>query len=122
MSSVGQIVSPESMPPAHEQWYAVQTRPRHEKKAAEEIAKRGIATFLPLVTERRHWSDRCKLIHIPLFSCYLFVALDPVLTNRLAVLHTPGVLSLVGTNGQPTPIPPAEIESVRTVLSSAANF
>lgn len=122
MCSVGQIVSPHLMPVCDEQWFAVQTRPRHEKKAAQEITSKGIVAFLPLVTERHHWSDRCKVVQTPLFSCYLFVALDPLLTNRIAVLSTPGVLGLVGSNHQPTPIAQAEIDSVRAVLDSAAKF
>ncbi len=122
MSSLGQIVSAPVMPLGKQQWYAVHTRPRHEKKAAQEIAAKGVGCFLPLVTERHHWSDRCKVIQTPLFSCYLFVTFDPVVTNRIAVLSTPGVLGFIGSNHQPTPIPQNEIDNVRAVLGSAAKF
>jgi transcription antitermination factor NusG len=36
--------------------------------------------------------------------------------ERLQILRTPGVLSLVGAQGLGTPIPDQEIENIRTVL------
>jgi transcription antitermination factor NusG len=62
------------------------------------------------------------MVQVPLFSCYVFVATNASAANRLAVLTTPGVLSFVGCNHQPTPIPESDIDSVRTVLASAAQF
>jgi hypothetical protein len=56
-------------------WYAVQTRARNEKVVCERLQEQGLATFLPLVTEVRRWSDRKKKVELPLFSCYVFVRL-----------------------------------------------
>ena len=33
-----------------ENWYGLQTRPRHEKIVAQRLEERGVTTFLPLVT------------------------------------------------------------------------
>jgi len=48
---------------------------------------------LPLLKERRKWSDRKKWVEFPLFSSYLFVKIE--IKNSIFVLQTNGVSSLV---------------------------
>ena len=100
-------------------WFAIQTRPRHEKRVAEELQQRGITTFLPLLREVHSWSDRRKAIQVPLFSCYAFVNIDPMAGNRVAVLRVPGVLGFVGSNHHLSPVTDSEILSIRAALSGA---
>jgi transcription antitermination factor NusG len=97
-------------------WYALRTRGRHERTVEHRLRERGVATFLPMVTEIHRWSDRNKKIQFPLFSGYLFVRLTPSRVNSLRVLRTDGVFSFVGNHGEGTPIPDAQIEAVRAVL------
>jgi transcription termination/antitermination protein NusG len=97
-------------------WYAVQTRARHEKRVACRLQEKGIATYLPLFTEVHRWSDRQKKVELPLFSCYLFVRLQPTNEDRLRVLTLDGVFQLVGVGRQGTPIPDEQIHSVRALV------
>ena len=53
--------------PESPRWYAIQTRARHEKIVAHQLQVRGITVFLPLVTEIHRWSDRRKVVQLPLF-------------------------------------------------------
>jgi transcription antitermination factor NusG len=100
-------------------WYAIRTRSRHEKIATEQLDKRGVETFLPLVNQLRQWSDRKKEVDVPLFSGYCFVRLNYAIgEQRLTVLQTHGVVSFVGVQRTGVPIPDAQIEDLRTVLSS----
>lgn len=98
-------------------WYALQTRARHEKVIAQRLREQGVTAFLPLVTETHRWSDRKKVVELPLFSCYLFVRLCPMDEHRLNVLRLEGVFRFVGVKGQGIIIPDAQIESVKTLLS-----
>lgn len=97
-------------------WYALLTHARHEKIVVQRLRERGVTTFLPLITEVRRWSDRRKLIEIPLFSCYVFAKLLPTTQGRLAALRTDGVFGLVGTRGEGTPIPEEQIDAVRKLV------
>ena len=99
-------------------WYAVRTRPRHEKKVAAEFEERGIAIYLPLVTQVHRWSDRRKVVQVPLFSCYAFVHSTLDLHLRLAVYGISGALGFVGPNHQGIPIPDEQIENIRTLMTS----
>jgi transcription antitermination factor NusG len=103
--------------PQPEHWYALHTRPRHEKTVIQRLEERGIATFLPLVTEERRWSDRKKSVEFPLFSCYAFARFAGH-AERLQVLRVEGVLGLVGAHGEGASIPEAEIEAVRALVQA----
>jgi transcription antitermination factor NusG len=74
-------------------WYAIQTRSRHEKMVACQLQNQSVVTFLPLVSQLRRWSDRQKLVEFPLFPGYAFVRVvcDP--EERLRVLQTEGVVA-----------------------------
>jgi len=100
-----------------ENWYAVQTRARHEKVVAHRLSERGVATFYPTVTEVHRWSDRKKTVELPLFSCYLFVKLMPSNEDRQKVLRIDSVLGLVGTDRMGTPVPSEQIDAVRTLVN-----
>ena len=99
-----------------ENWYAVQTRARHERAVAQRLREQGVTTFLPLVTEVHRWSDRRKSVELPLFGCYVFVKVPPTGEDRLRVLRIDGVLKFVGTRGVGTPIAEAQIDAVRTLI------
>jgi transcriptional antiterminator NusG len=103
-------------------WYAIQTRPRHEKKVAADLEEKGVATFLPLSAERRQWSDRYRVIHVPLFPRYVFVRIARSSDERVSVLRTLGVIEFVGMRGMGVPIPDSQIESIQTVVTREVPF
>ena len=95
-------------------WYAIYTRPRHEKIVAEALEEKGVEAFLPLRRERRQWKDRKKWVHEPLFRSYVFVNIE--LKNKIYTLQTRGVVKLVGFGGEPAQIPDWQIDQLRKVL------
>ena len=100
-----------------ENWYAVQTRARHEKTVSYRLREKGVTTFLPTVTEVHRWSDRKKIVELPLFSCYLFVRLMPSNEDRQKVLRIDSVLGFAGDPGWGTPIPSEQIDAVRILVN-----
>jgi transcription antitermination factor NusG len=103
-------------------WFAIQTRPRHEKKVNVQLQAKGVEGFLPLLTEKRKWSDRCKVVQQPLFSCYMFVHISESDGARLSVLNTEGVCWFVGDRGKGLPIPDKQIQDIQTVLHGNVPF
>jgi transcription antitermination factor NusG len=115
-----QVIANQVVTPALTQvhWYAVQTRPRHEKKVAVELTQKCIDSYLPLLNQTHHWSDRRKIVQVPLFPGYLFVRaqLDPRV--RVGVLSIWGALAFVGPQREAVPIPESQIEDIRTLLNT----
>lgn len=105
-----------------ESWYAVQTRARHERVVMQRFQDKGLTAFLPVVTEKRRWSDRWKEVELPLFSCYVFVKIMATNEDRLRVLCTDSVFDFVGATRQGTPIPDEQIEAVQTIVNERMNW
>jgi len=125
MGSAGQILSctPElSLVAQQTNWYAVHTYPRHEKKVAVELIQRGVEIYLPLISKLNQWSDRRKLVELPLFPCYAFVRIEPTAEARVRVLRAGGVIRFVGASGHGAPIPDNQIEDVRVLLKNKIPF
>jgi transcription antitermination factor NusG len=104
------------------EWYAVQTLPRHEKSVTHQLESAGIHTVLPLSTEVRRWSDRRKVLSLPLFPCYVFVQVVDPNRERLRLLRTMGVVGFVGPRREASPIPPSQIEGIRSLVASSAEY
>lgn len=98
-------------------WFAVLVRTGREKTANLLLENAGYGCFLPVSKSTRRWSDRTKLIEVPLFPGYLFCRMNP--HNRLTVLMTPGVIQIVGVGKTPIPVEEEEIEAIQRVQKSS---
>ena len=99
-------------------WYVLYTAPRAEKKVRDRIDALGVECWLPLHRAPRVWSDRVKIVELPLFNSYLFVrCTDPVLRNLTRVY---GVARIVYYNGKPAVVRQREINAIQEFLDQAA--
>jgi transcription termination/antitermination protein NusG len=101
---------------SQELWFAVRVKSRCEKLIANMARDKGFEEFLPLYQCRRHWSDRLKLVEVPLFPGYIFCRIKP--ERRLPLLTIPGVLHFVGIGKVPIPVDDAEIAAIQAALRS----
>lgn len=99
-------------------WYVLYTSPRAEKQVQARIEALGIECWLPLHRSPRVWSDRVKMVDIPLFNSYLFVhCTDPVLRGLTQVY---GVSRIVFYNRKPAVVRQSEIDAIKEFLEKAA--
>ncbi len=103
-------------------WFAIHTRPRFERKVTIELQEKGVEVFLPLQTSLRQWSDRRRLIEMPLFPGYVFVKAASTVDARITILRTNGVSAFVGVRGIGSPIPIEEIAAIKKVLQEKVPF
>jgi len=80
------------------------------------LRNKGLETLVPTYTSKRKWSDRLKLVEEPLFPGYVFCRFD--VHNRLPVLVTPGVISVVGSGKTPIAVDDSEILSIQAAICS----
>lgn len=115
---------PLSLPEARAEmnWFAIRTRSRHEKVAERQLQGQGIDVFYPVVSQIRQWSDRRKVVELPLFAGYAFVRIAPSAEERVRVLRTHGIVELVGGQGHGSPIPAEQIEAVRALVAGNVPF
>ncbi|MGH7430802.1 MAG: transcription termination/antitermination NusG family protein, partial [Candidatus Methylomirabilales bacterium] len=59
-AAIHQPLATDHQPLITRRWYALYTRPRHEKVVTEQLAKREMEAFLPVREVLSRWKDRRK--------------------------------------------------------------
>lgn len=105
---------------AHQKnWVAAYTRPRSEKKIAEELNKIGIETYLPTQKQIRQWSDRKKPVEMVVIPLIVFAYLS---ANELLTLKKhPLVSKILSRPGEKDAavIPIDEINKLKFILGQS---
>jgi len=99
-------------------WYALHTRSNYEQRVAGELGRKGIESYLPAYDETHQWQDRKKKVAVPLFPGYVFVRLADSQGLRMPVLHTAGVVRILGHGSVIEAVPDEEIDAVQRLLKS----
>jgi transcription antitermination factor NusG len=100
-------------------WFALAVKPQHEFRVIEGLkALDEVEGFLPTYKNKRIWSDRVKVLDVPLFAGYVFARFEyPGL--RVPVLRVAGVKSIVGSGSAGLAVGDEEIGAIRTLVNSA---
>ena len=96
-------------------WYAVQTQPHREQRAALHLARQKFPVFLPLhrktVRHARQFREACA----PFFPRYLFVQLDLGRDRWRSVNGTYGVSQILTDGQRPRPVQAGIVEEMQAV-------
>ncbi len=95
-------------------WYAIYTRTRWEKKVVRQLEEKQIEHYCPLIRMERQWSDRKKIILQPLFTGYVFVRLEQV--DAASIRKIDGCINFVYWLSKPAVIRDEEIVAIRKFL------
>ncbi|WP_440056305.1 UpxY family transcription antiterminator (plasmid) [Pseudoalteromonas sp. T1lg65] len=100
------------------QWFVVYTRANCEKKFADQVNKleSDCEAFLPIVEQKRQWSDRVKVISAPLFKSYVFVFIDG--NEFQQIKRFAGFVSFIKFNNAPAVLSTREITKIRNFVAS----
>ena len=85
-----------------------------EKVVLKNFVAQSIQSYLPLIRQKRKWSDRYKWIEVPLFKSYIFARID--LKDNITVLQTNGVHHIVKFQNQIANVPDEQIESLKQMI------
>lgn len=100
-------------------WFVLYTKARAEKLVEARLLEQGVEAFLPLHTTKRKWSDRVKVVSVPLFNSYVFVN---VKEHQLsALLSVNGVSRVVYYLRKPAVVRDEEITAIKEFLVIAEN-
>ena len=97
-------------------WFALQVAPKMEMRVVTALQGKNYEMLLPTYKERRNWSDRIKLVEVPLFPGYVFCRLAERCIGR--AIATPGVRKIVGFGGKPYPLEGHEITAIQKIIES----
>jgi len=98
-------------------WYAVSTKPHHERRAELNLQQLDVETFNPRLKESKVIRRVRRVVTVPLFPGYLFAKLD--LHNQFrAVSYAKGVRRIVAFGSTPAKVDEELIEAIKGRLSS----
>jgi len=101
-------------------WYAIYTRSRFEKKVYNDLQKSNFQAFLPMVREKRNWSDRVKTISVPLLPGYVFVKINR--QHIPGLRFYPGIVRLVTFDRKPCEVREEEIQLLEQITKHGTNI
>ncbi|RHX94863.1 transcriptional antiterminator [Leptospira yasudae] len=99
------------------EWYVLYTNPRAEKKLKRLFQERKIECFLPLLSKKKKWSDRWKVVEEPMYPSYIFVKIS-FYQDKVKVLQLPGAHHFVFYDGKPYAIPDEDLNLVKSFLET----
>lgn len=100
-------------------WYVVYSKPRWEKKLHARLIDAGIEAYCPLNKVKKRWSDRIKMVEVPLFTSYVFVHIHE--GEKTRVRETSGAINFIYTEGKPAVVRDIEIERIQRFLNEFEN-
>lgn len=81
-------------------WFVAHTKPRREKKLADQCGRAGIAATLPCYDSVHKYRGKTVVFQKPLFPGYVFLQLEP--DQKDAVFHNDHVANLLDVFDQET--------------------
>lgn len=97
-------------------WFVFYTKARWEKRVFDILTKFGFEAFLPLVKELHQWTDRKKLVEVPLFRSYIFVKAQE--SQIQDILKIPGIAWSIRQEGTPSYLRNKDKELIERALDS----
>ena len=98
-------------------WFACHITPGKEQQVLESIKTKGYSCLLPMQRSRRGTSAGVRETTSPLFAGYVFVQLE-LSENRMALLTTPNVRTLVSFGGKPAPLGEEEVKTLQRIVET----
>jgi transcription termination/antitermination protein NusG len=95
-------------------WHALYVASRQEKKVFERLQQNNIETYLPIIKTMRQWSDRKKMVELPLLNGYIFVRTNAIENDK--VVQTLGVVNFVRAEGKIAIVRDIEIERLKQLI------
>lgn len=95
-------------------WFAIYTKYKCEKFVRDQLTKRNIESYVPLLTKTKVYTSRVKEFEVPLVNCYVFVKIDK--SQYVHVLRTEYVLKFIKVGQNLISIPEKEIDLLKRVV------
>jgi transcription antitermination factor NusG len=108
-----------SVPSREFAWYVLKIRTGGELSAVTALTHRGYSPYCPMQKERRHYSDRMKIVDAAAFPGYVFCQFDS--QKKLPIISCPGVEYIVGFADGPAPVPDEELVNIRRMIDAGAS-
>jgi transcription antitermination factor NusG len=99
---------------AEKKWHVIYTKSKWERKVDDLLMQKGFECWCPVQKQERQWSDRKKIIEVPLFRSYVFIKASK--EDYTKIFSTIGVVNFLYFEKKPAIIRDVEIEEIKKYL------
>jgi len=97
-------------------WYVIYTKPKHEDRVEESLARASVEVFNPKLRRKRLIRGKYERVSRPLFPNYIFAKFDPSRQYHM-IKYTRGVSGIVGNPGSPWPVSEDIIDIIKSRIN-----
>jgi transcription antitermination factor NusG len=101
-------------------WYVVYTKPKWEKRVADQLMQLGVNCYCPILKTIKQYSDRKKKVEVPLFNNYIFVQLAD--KDRNLVFLSRGAIRYLYWLGKHAIVKQKEIDTIKKWLATDSHI
>ena len=101
-------------------WFAVYTKYKAEKYVAENLGKKGIQAYVPLMKKTKVYKSKVKHTNLPLINCYVFVRI--IKSEYVKVLESEFVMKFLKQRKELIAIPEEEIVMLQRVVGEVVDM
>lgn len=103
-----------------ESWFLLQTKPRQETRAVENLERQGVVSFCPQISvEKLSRGKRIQAQEV-LFPGYLFICFNDQAITSTTIRSTRGVSHFVTSSGAPVQVPQQLIDGLKDRVATGA--
>ena len=104
-------------------WWVVQTKPRAENQAINELNNQGFITYCPMYRKESPRARQIQINTTPLFPRYVFIKANQHAKDTIhAIRSTYGVSLLIKVGEIPTPVPAKVIQNIKLIEAQDMNI
>ena len=97
----------------HNFWHVIYTKSRQEKVLSEQLTEKGFEVYLPLVKRISNWTDRKKVVEVPLFNSYVFVR---GMVEQSEIKGCRSFVKFLMYNSKPAVVKQEEIDVLKSII------
>ncbi|MFZ1748728.1 MAG: UpxY family transcription antiterminator [Saprospiraceae bacterium] len=97
-----------------QRWFAVYTKYKCEKYVAQQLLKKKVESYLPIITKTKRYTRKIKHYEVPLINCYVFVNITR--DQYISVVETEYVMKFLRSGKDLLAIPQDEIDILKRVV------
>jgi transcription antitermination factor NusG len=94
-------------------WFAVYTKYKCEKYVSENLARKSIEAYVPLISKTKRYARKIKNYEVPLINCYVFVFITK--SEYIGTLETEYVMKFLRQGKDLLAIPEVEIDVLKRI-------
>ena len=102
-------------------WYLIQTKPKQEQRAVENLELQGLNAFCPRVFMEKIIRGKRKVTKEVLFPNYLFVQFNQDNVSALSINYTRGVNRIISFGNKPSEVPDELIAQLKKRVDQSNN-